>query len=158
MDIIEHTPLPTVVNVPEWRRIYDDLLTNVAIGDVITYSQLDETLGRPFKRSRSPLYRACREMGDLRHRWLEVEEGVGYRVVHPREHVRLTKAQQRMAQRRIGKGLMIATGTDLALLNPDELTAHDAQAKVLAFLFSVQMYDHTRINRIEAILERAGLT
>jgi len=152
------TVTQTIVNVPEWRRIYEALLVNADIGDVITYVQLDETLGRPFKRSRSPLYRACRELGDLRHRWLEVEKSVGYRVVHPREHVRLTKVQQKAARHHIGKGLTIVTGTDLALLNPDELTAHDAQAKVLAFLFSVQMHDHTRINRIEAILDRAGLT
>lgn len=142
---------------PEWRIIYEDLLLGAEFGDVITLDDLSNALGRPFQRSRSPLYRALKEFASERHRWLEPLPGKGYRVAEPREHTTLANGRKRRAQRQLGTMMTITRATDVSRLAPEELVRFDAQAKVNALYFAVLVQHEGRLKQVEDVLHRAGL-
>ena len=87
--------------IAEWRLIYERLLETAEFGQVITYVELDEVLGRRFIDNRSPLYRAREDLGSIRKRWLEPVPGVGYRVTEPGDHVRVSVSHRRKSQRQV---------------------------------------------------------
>jgi DNA-binding winged helix-turn-helix (wHTH) protein len=121
----------------EWQMIYEDLLLGAEFGDVVTLADLNRVLGRDFRKSRSPLYRARKAFAAERGRWLTAVPRVGYRVIEAREH--MTHAN------------------DVTRLTPDELKRFDGQAKVNALLFSVAVQHERRLNSHEDALRRAGM-
>lgn len=143
---------------PEWRRIYDGLLANADFDDVITYTALSACLGREFLRSRSPIYRACQELGALRHRWLEAVPGVGYRVIQANEHVHASAARKQRGQRQFDKMLVIARATDLGRLTGDERELWDRQNRINVALVGIVSSHEQRLNRIEELLRADGKT
>jgi hypothetical protein len=142
--------------LPEWRLIYDGLLESADFGDVITYAQLDEALGRTFEVNRGPLYRAREHLGEMRHRWIEPVPRVGYRVIEPREHMAVAQNKKRRARRQFRGMVRVAEFTDLSRLTPGELVSFDSQARVNAALYMVAVHHERRISRIEAILRGEG--
>ncbi len=142
---------------PEWQLIYELLLSGAEYGDVITYAELDEALGRPFVRNRSPLYRARRELGEQRHRWLEPVPGKGYRVIEAREHLRISQVHKRKAKRQFTLMQTVTSATDLTQLTPEELSAFDAQTRINAALVAITFSHEQRLNRIDQILRNNGM-
>jgi hypothetical protein len=141
---------------PEWLMVYEDLLDSADFGDVISYAQLEETLGRPFAANRGPLYRARDQLGELRKRWLEAVPNVGYRVVDAGEHVRVAASHKLKGRRQYGRMLKVMQVTDLTKLGPDELATWDEQQKIGFALWGVIAHE-SRIRRIEEILRKEGL-
>lgn len=141
---------------PEWRRIYDELLANAEFDDIITYDQLSACLNRAFMRNRGPIYRACHQLGMLRHRWLEAVPGVGYRVIHANEHVRASLDRKQRARRQLDKMQIIARATDLAKLTPEERELWDRQERINVALVGIVDAHEQRINRIEEMLRADG--
>jgi hypothetical protein len=137
--------------------LYDALLEASEFGQVITYAELDAALGRSFEENRSPLYRARREMGDRRRRWLEAVPTVGYRVVEAHEHLRLANNHKRRAKNQLRAMIHVANVTDLDRLTPDQLVQFDSQAKVNAMLYMVAVHHERRLNRIEEVMRREGM-
>lgn len=143
-------------DMPEWRKLYDALLVNVDVGDVITYAQLDAALGRPFLANRSPLYRARQELGEMRNRWLEAVPGVGYRVPEAEEHLRIAQDHKRKGKRQFGQMMRVQEVTDLSRLTAQALDRFQTQAQLNAVLYQVAVHHEKRLNRIEAILRNDG--
>lgn len=141
---------------PEWRLIYDQLLTQADFNAIITYADLDGCLGRPFAKNRGPLYRACQELGALRFRWLESVPGVGYRVIEAKEHVRASGDRKLRARRQLDKMMIIARATDLEKLTEEERNLWDRQNRINAALIGIVSAHEQRINRIEEILRADG--
>lgn len=156
MTVAERAPFQPKGDLPEWRLIYDRLLEHADFGDVITYTQLDEVLGREFEENRSPLYKAREHLGEMRRRWIEPVPRVGYRVIEAREHLLAAQQRKRRARRQLRAMVKIAEVTDLARLTPAELASFDSQAKVNAALYMVAVHHERRLNRIEGILRDEG--
>jgi len=142
---------------PEWRIIYELLLSGAEFGDVVTYAELDEALGRRFVVNRGPLYRARRELGDQRHRWLEPVPGKGYRVIEAREHLRVSQVHKRKAKRQFALMTTVTAATDLAQLTPEELSTFDAQTRIQAALVAIAFSHEQRLGRIEQTLRNSGM-
>src|SRR3954454_11226119 len=92
---------------PEWRKIYDHLLAEADYGAVITYAQLSGVLERDFVAHRGPLYRARRELGNLRLRWLSPVTKVGYRVIAANEHIMVADDHKHRARRQMSRMLEV---------------------------------------------------
>lgn len=143
-------------DVPEWRMIYDALLVEANFGDVITYDELDEALGRPFRDNRSPIYRARNELGDMRRRWLEPVDGIGYRVIEANEHLYAAAKRKRRAQNQLKQMVHIGEVTDLARLTPEELATFDSQTRFNRLAYLALMSHEKRLQRIEDVLRADG--
>ena len=144
-------------DTPEWAMVYDKLLDTAQFGDIITYEQLDEALGRRFLDSRSPIYRARHELGAVRSRWLDAVPSVGYRVIEAREHMRVAQRHKTRAKRQLGMMVHVAQVTDITRLTPEELATFDNQQKLNAMLYQVAVHHEKRISRVETALRQAGL-
>ena len=141
---------------PEWRMVYESLLDAADYGRIVTYEELTAVLGRTFEDNRSPIYRARRELGRLRLRWLEAVPKVGYRVVFANEHVRISGGHKQRARRQMGKMLEVARATDLVHLTPNELELFDRQNRINMMLFGIVTAHEQRIQRIEQVLRAEG--
>lgn len=142
---------------PEWRIIYEDLLLGAESGDIITLADLSNVLGRDFRRSRSPLYRARKALGVERSRWLYPVPGKGYRVAEAREHVTLANGHKQRAKRQLGTMMTVMRATDITQLGAEDLVRFDAQFKVNALHHAILVMHEGRLNRHEAALRQAGL-
>lgn len=151
------TPFTPKGEVPEWRMIYDAFLADADFGDVVTYQQLTALLGRSFDDNRGPLYRARSEMGEQRHRWLEVVTGVGYRIIQANEHMRLANGHKRRAKTQLRAMVRVANVTDLARLTESELETFDAQSRINATLAAIAFHHEQRLARVEEVLRREGM-
>lgn len=144
-------------DVPEWRQIYELLLAGAEFGDLVTYADLDAALGRRFLDNRNPIYRARRELGEQRHRWLEAVPRQGYRVIEAREHLRVSHQHKRKARRQLTLMTTVTAATDLQRLTPEELTTFDAQTRIQAALVAIAFSHEQRLGRIEQTLRNNGM-
>jgi hypothetical protein len=151
-----HVPFTSRRAVPEWQMIYTALLERADFGTVVTYEELDAVLERPFVENRSPIYRARRQLGDMRSRWIEAVPGVGYRVIEAREHIDSAQKHKRKARRQLGLMVRVAEVTDLSALSPPELARYDEQSKINQMLYQVAVHHERRLARIESILRGEG--
>lgn len=142
--------------LPEWRMIYERLLENAEFGQVITYAELDEVLGRKFVANRSPIYRAREDLGSIRKRWLESVLGVGYRVTIPTDHVRMSVFHRRKGQRQVGISVKVLGATDLARLDPADLVKWDSEQRIAFAVWGVVAHE-ARLRRIEQMLKAEGM-
>lgn len=150
-------PFAPLDEEPEWRKLYEALLSSADFGETITYEALDEVLGRPFRENRSPLYRARREMGDVRKRWLEAVPNIGYRVILADEHIEVANRHRQRAKRQLGLMVHVANVTDLSALSPAGLERFDQQGQINYFLFSFAMQHEQRLRRMEETLRKNGM-
>ena len=109
-------------------------------------------LGRDFEQQRGPIYRARRELGNMRLRWLVAVPTVGYRVIAANEHIHVADDHKHRARRQMTRMLEVSRATDLAKLNPKELDFFDHQNRINMALASITMAHEQRIQRIEAVL------
>lgn len=142
--------------IPEWRMIYEGLLEHANSGDIVTYPEIDAVLGRALDINRGPLYRARRELGEMRKHWLEAIPNIGYRVIEPSEHVRISAVHRRKSRRQVGMAIRVLQSTDLAQLSGDALSKWDEQSKMTFALWAVFAHE-SRLRRIEDVLRKEGL-
>ena len=142
---------------PEWRLIYDALLAGAEFDDLISYADLDQTLGRDFRARRAPLYRARVEFGAQRRRWLEAVPNQGYRVIRAKEHLRVAHGHKQRARAQYRRMMTVSGATDLSHLTPEELEAFDAQSRINATLVAIVSSHEQRLGRIEETLRKNGM-
>jgi hypothetical protein len=142
--------------IAEWRMIYERLLEDADFGQIITYAELDEALGRTFIDNRSPIYRAREDLGSIRKRWLEPVPGVGYRVTNPTDHVRVSVSHRRKSQRQVSISVKVLGATDLAKLNPADLAKWDSEQRIAFAVWGVVSHE-ARLRRIEELLRTEGM-
>ncbi len=95
---------------PEWKMIYS-VLIGMQVGQVLDYGMLDAVLGRSFLESRTPIYRARRELFATHQRMLANMSGVGYRVIEPEEHEGVARDHIRRGHRQIATAKRIVVDT-----------------------------------------------
>ena len=142
--------------IAEWRMIYEQLLETAEFGQVITYAELDEALGRPFIDNRGPIYRAREDLGTIRQRWLEPVPGVGYRITEPSDHVRVSVSHRRRSQRQMSISVKVIGATDLGRLSPDDLAKWDSEQRIAFAVWGVVSHE-ARLRRIEELLRGEGM-
>lgn len=148
---------PTPDQLMPWQRIYNDLLANADFGDVITFEQLDESLGRPFRDSRSPLYSACNYLGRVRHRWLTPVQNVGYRVLFAWEHTDKAKEHEGRALSQIEKAAIVLEGADKTALSDEQVVLLEAAQQHRAGVAIVLSIHSHYVNRFAKALQAAGI-
>jgi DNA-binding winged helix-turn-helix (wHTH) protein len=146
--------------VAEWRLIFDHLLSGAEFGDVITYDQLADVLEKSVeevKRTRHAIYRARKEFGEQRRRWLVALPGRGYRVIQAVEHLSVANQHKSKARRQYESALTVSNVTDLSRLTGEQLASFDAQRKILGTLAAFAHAHEQRLNAIEDILRANGM-
>lgn len=139
----------------EWRMIYDELL-KLEIGDVITYSELDEILDRDFLGDRAPFYRATREVERTLSRTFAPVRGKGYRMVEPDEHVDLVVDRLARSRRQVRRGREVADSTDLARIKDPEARNRIRELRLLTRRHETMLrQQNLRLDRHEQMLKEA---
>lgn len=105
---------------PEWEKLYKVLVPK-AVGDLVTYQELSDALGRDFLAARSPLTRAAGELLRVNLRAMENVRGAGYRIVEAREQEVLASRQQRSARRKATKAHDFVRHVDRSGLTNEEV-------------------------------------
>jgi hypothetical protein len=105
--------------VAEWRMVYEKVAA-LSEGDVITYTDLSDLLGRDFLADRNPVYRATEELEVADYRTLSCVRGVGYRIAAANEHERLARGHHKRSRKQLSKAVSKAASADRAKLTPDE--------------------------------------
>jgi hypothetical protein len=116
-------------DVAEWRLVYDKI-SGLQPDEIVTVEELEEVLGRPLEKNRSPIYRAVKEMQRHQSRTLAPVRGVGYRVARADEHLGLALASSDRARNALKRGVAIADSTDRSLLKGDAAQRLDAVAQL----------------------------
>lgn len=106
-------------DVAEWQLIYDQLVT-MRVGQVVSYNDLTDILGRDFLPARGPFHKANRKLLETRKRGLLNVKNVGYRVVTAAEHEMAARSQHRFANRRLRRARDWIENTDRNEL-PEEI-------------------------------------
>lgn len=120
-------------HIPEWEILYNAVV-GFEPGDVITYDEITEMLGRDFQSSRSPWYRVQEVM--LREHDLAFESvrRVGYRAAEPLNQYMLAQRHTRRARRSLTRGKDHVTHFDRAAVTPEAARVFDELAQKLAGL------------------------
>lgn len=108
----------------EWEKVYELLRTRV-VGDVITYDELSDVLGRAFATARGPFYKANTALLENDQRGLLNIKGVGYRVIPATEHEIPARRQHTAARRRMRTARRWITNANRAELSPTESRRFD---------------------------------
>lgn len=122
--------------LPEWKRIYD-AFKDKDYDTTITYAQLDKMLmnGSVKTNKRYVFEKFKKEMLRQESKALENIQNVGYRIVNPNEHARLTNKEVKRAERRARVACDIILHTDMDMLNDrDKLIAIETARRVQPIL------------------------
>ena len=111
----------TLQRFPEWKTMYDKY-KNLDYGEQVSYSDLNRCLvsGSIQEKKRFVFERFKKQMLWEENKALENIQNVGYRVVNPNEHVRLTNREMKRAERRARMACDIILHTDLDRLTEKE--------------------------------------
>lgn len=140
-------PFQPKADRPEWRILYEDLLDGLDFGDLVTYEQLDEALGRDFRANRVPLKRARQELLRTQKRALRFVTNKGYRVAEAREHRDLAQSEHLFGRRKVRRATDLALHVEHSKLTPEERAEIDRLA--LAYRRHEQL-----LRRLDAKVER----
>jgi hypothetical protein len=142
--------------IARWRIIYDELLSDMQIGDVLTYEAMGTVLGLDPEADRPALQQAAQRAGkeflvNQKHA-LKVRANVGYEVVEPAKHIELAQKHQKKATRSLKRGHAQVANLDLTEL-PEDLRK---VAGVMVMGFTAQMDFNRRFSagqrRMEQVL------
>lgn len=88
---------------PYWQMIYD-VISNLNVGEVISYDDMTEAIGKDINNNRTAVYKARKVLLKEKKRFLIVERGIGYKVIegmpimsHAEERHDIAKHQADMA-------------------------------------------------------------
>jgi hypothetical protein len=136
------------------RTIYDTLMADVGVGELISYEAAGQALGLDPVADRTIIQQAARQAGkwllEEQQRAIDVVPGVGYRVVQASEHLTLARRHQRKSQRALRRGR-----ASLDHVRRDELDAFQLRlvdSAVVQTQLQLEMY--TRFKRDQKRLEK----
>jgi chromosome segregation ATPase len=100
----------------KWRTLYD-ALREAEYGTSYTYDELNKMAGDDVDDIRADRWivdRTRKELVRLDKRYLENLRGVGYRIVHPDEHLKAGNHYRGKSMRAAGRSVKVLEATDLA--------------------------------------------
>ncbi|MDE2106121.1 MAG: hypothetical protein KGL39_53355, partial [Patescibacteria group bacterium] len=139
--------------LPEWKLIVDVLNTK-QIGDVLAFEELDKVLGRDFRSSRTPIYKANAAWGGEQHRSLVAVPNIGYRVIDASEHEDLARRHHRKGRRSLKRGMTAARNADRSLLSQEERDRLDAIELNLSRQAAFMRRLDVRVEKVEKRVEK----
>ena len=110
-----------VILLPPWLEIYKKIKDR-DYGDIITYKEIQQMI-REKDRGKIQKYmrkQVERIMLEQHNKGFETVQGVGYRIVEPREHTRLAHREIHRARRRVQKACMYMNHVAFDRLSPSE--------------------------------------
>lgn len=147
-------PFQPIGDRARWRKIYD-LLRGKSVGDSLTYDEISGVLDLHPLNDRHAIQmavrRAAKELEQEDQRAIEPVVNEGYRVVQPREHLRLARVQQKKSQKALAAGHSKVTHVDLSGMDVETRKAFE----VVAVAFSMQMEMTRRLDVGQKRLESA---
>lgn len=148
-------PFAPLGNRARWRMVYD-LLKKKNIGDVLSYTEIGLALELNPVEDRHAIQmaarRAAKEYEEEDQRAVEVEVGVGYRVVQPEHHLVLARQHNRKAGRAIKRGLSKVTNVDLSGMDPQMRGAFDVMARAFMQQVDINRRVNRRVTDVEALV------
>ena len=108
---------------PEWILMFEKFRGR-EFENVLTYKELDECLlsGSVKTDKKYVFYKFKREMLRNAQKALENVRNIGYRIVKPNEHLRLSNREVRRAQKRLKDGVELILNVQYDLLTEKEQT------------------------------------
>lgn len=156
------SPFEAIGETARWRLIYN-LLCQRNIGDILTYDTMADALDLHADDDRHAIQmavrRAAKEYEEVNLRALEAVPNKGYRIVEPKEHMRLARRQQRKSRHALQSGHSKVVNVDLTGVDPEVRKAFEVTALGLS-----QLLDYSRrldvgqrqlTQAVEAITERS---
>jgi glutathione S-transferase len=146
----EGAQFPTAKEFIAWALAF---LTDQPFGRVITYAELASVLTvNPAEdhRARSALLRAGRVLQREHHKQIVNVRNVGYRVIEPKDHVGVSRAQNRRAIRRLRESLATATYVAMESLTP----AETAEVLMQQARVAIQVGLCTRVTKAKVVPPR----
>lgn len=175
-------PFEVVGAEPRWQIIYK-LAAGQPVGATITYEQLSDACGTDFTSNRSGLAKAVKSLEKDECRTLVCVANIGYRVAAATEHEDLARSRQRRSRRQIDRAVSLAANVRKDELSPEQakrlesmettLRAHSDMLRRITSRVDRQeaglrdvrrrtnantAEQNERIDRLEALLKRAGIT
>jgi hypothetical protein len=141
-------------DVARWVPVYERL-RDMAIGEIITYSELSELAGIDIQQDRGPYVRAAKELLEKNQRAMKNIPEEGYAVAHPSEQGELARGQTRKASRRLTAAIRLVGNTDANYLTPDQRLVNDRRHEALTAQSDMLRRLARRTTRLEEGLEKA---
>lgn len=136
-------------NIPYWEMVYNHI-KDKEVGESISYKELSEVLGENIEKNRSAVYKARNLLLETDNKFLDIERGVGYKVIDGMNVVKHAKGHQKSAKRKIMAASFEVENIDTKKLDPIE------KKKLQDFMThnsSIQAVFTNKINRIEKATE-----
>lgn len=130
-------PFEPVGAQARWKAVYCEF-QKAGVGDVVTYETLADALELHSEDDRHAIQmaarRAAKEYLQEDSRAVEAVKNVGYRVVEPKEHLRLAQDQQRRSNKALKRGHSTVVHVDLNGMEPAVRQAFDVTARAFSTL------------------------
>lgn len=139
-------------DVSEWQILYARL-SMMQPGELLSYDQLDELLGRDFRSNRAPIYRATQELQKLNRRTVIAVAGKGYRIASASEHAYLAQRHYRSSRRQIRMAVEKSSSAERSELSQEERARMDALELTLRTYASALKRIDTRNRDRESLME-----
>jgi hypothetical protein len=138
--------------IAEWEMLVNGLIketNHLKAGEIITYDKISEIIGRPFKDSRTPIYRALRELQECHKRSLINVPNTGYRIPTAPEHEGLVKKRLGRAKRQTKKAFLESTSADRSFLSYYEAKRHSDMELNMQMLMDMEKRVNKRLRAVE---------
>jgi hypothetical protein len=132
----------------EWEKIAD-LAMNLEVDELLTYEALDETLGRSFRLSRNPIYKATRWLEANHKRTLVPVRGEGYRVATAAEHLIVSRRHHKKSRRSLTRSQEVLVATRREDLDAGQLAYLEILEQALGRQVQMLMWVEARTSRLE---------
>lgn len=140
--------------------VLSDLIRGKEPGTVFPYEDLEAALSHEQKKFdrrgvQAAVYRAFNALLKREARALRNSEGVGYVIVHAKDHRTLALGRKEKADSQIRRGITLLRNVKLDEMDDNSRLAHEGTLLVLSGYMSHQDGLERRMRRIEAVLEKA---
>lgn len=148
-------PFEPVGEIARWRIIYNEILADAQVGDVITWERMGDILDlhpvtdRP--KILAGLKRAAEELLIERRRAIRNISNIGYRITDAEGQLEVARNHQRRAARQVQRGYDAATYVDLTGVEPAVRHAFMRVAEA----FAAQTEFNRRLQKRQANIQQA---
>lgn len=129
-----------------WKTIYHHL-AGLKVDDILTHQRLKDLVPH-IVGPESALHRAIEELQDKDKRTVDNIRGVGWRIVHAREHAGIAKRGREQAARQLDRSRDIVANTRVEDLTSAERDIHRTVLDGLTFLATVVRKHESDIEKL----------
>jgi hypothetical protein len=104
---------------PYWELVYE-YIKDFEVDDVISYADISESVGFDVLSNRSSVYKARKQLLEDTGRYLDIERGVGYKVIDGLDIMKHAKNRHKYAKHQIVKADFETTGIDVTSLTDED--------------------------------------